>query len=335
MTAIQSEAPLISVVMSCYNADRWLVESIESVLNQTWKDFEFIIVDDGSTDETGRIIARYAAEDGRIVPISKPNTGLSDSLNFGIAYARGEWVARLDADDISEQTRLARQVQVVHENPSIVLLGSGFSVIGENSAAKGRVFRYPSNHSIIVNRLSKLGPVFPHSSSFYRTKVVRAVGGYRTRLQRAQDIDLWLRLSEVGEICCIDSPLVKIRKHSAQISHDEGGRRQLVDAHVATVSYWLRRLGREDPVESESGAEFESFRTWVDDHVRINSDFELLSFLTTVKGQLEKQVGKLGQAKVVINAVIKRPPIFLHWFYRRIFYSGLPQQLALKWSRPS
>lgn len=103
-SAARAELPAVSVVMSCYNGRRWLAEAIDSVLSQTYADFEIIIVDDGSTDDSWETIQRYAARHQRIVALTKPNTGTSDSLNAGIALAKGEWVARLDADDVCEPT---------------------------------------------------------------------------------------------------------------------------------------------------------------------------------------------------------------------------------------
>ena len=103
--------PAVSVVMSCYNASRFLAEAIESILRQTFTDFEFIIIDDGSTDDTLDIIRTYAQTDPRIVVIEKANTGLADSLNVGIGAARGEWIARQDADDVSFPDRLFHQIE--------------------------------------------------------------------------------------------------------------------------------------------------------------------------------------------------------------------------------
>src|SRR5687767_6042714 len=106
MTRAGNSHPECSVVMSCYNASAWLSEALDSVLNQTFQDFELIIVDDGSTDDTRKIIEEYAARETRIVSIVKANSGLADSLNVGVARARGRWVARLDADDVCEPERL-------------------------------------------------------------------------------------------------------------------------------------------------------------------------------------------------------------------------------------
>ena len=128
-TAAPLSTPFVSVLMSCYNASRWLDESIQSVLNQSYGNFEFIIVNDGSTDCTQAIIQHYASSDDRIVMIEKANTGLADSLNVGISRARGVWIARQDADDISDLTRLEKQVRSAMINHNIVFLGTGLAEI--------------------------------------------------------------------------------------------------------------------------------------------------------------------------------------------------------------
>src|SRR2546430_2514522 len=114
-SSIHAGTPEVSVLMSCYNATRWLHEAIHSVLVQTHDKFELILVDDGSTDETWNIIQSYRDRDQRIVAISKKNTGLADSLNVGIARAKGAWIARLDADDLCEPTRLEEQLDFVRK----------------------------------------------------------------------------------------------------------------------------------------------------------------------------------------------------------------------------
>ena len=134
--ASHPRSPEVSVLMSCYNASRWLHEAIDSVLTQTFENFEFVLVDDGSTDDTWNIIQSYRDRDERIVPISKKNTGLPDSLNVGIAKARGAWIARLDADDVCEPTRLEEQVKFVSKHPEVVLLGTGCVEIDEQGGVK-------------------------------------------------------------------------------------------------------------------------------------------------------------------------------------------------------
>lgn len=162
--------PKITVLMSCYNAERWLSEAIESVLVQTYKDFEFIIVDDGSSDNTPEIIKRYADIDHRIRVISKTNSGLTDSLNAGISQAKGEWIARLDADDICLPHRLEEQVKYVKNNPKIVLLGSGCIEINEHGKFM-KEHRYPDSYEALVYNMEKGKRHFAHSSAFLEKKL--------------------------------------------------------------------------------------------------------------------------------------------------------------------
>lgn len=121
---INYRAPKVSVIMPCFNATDFVAESIESVLNQTFTDFELILIDDGSTDATLGILKQYAAKDNRIVVIEKENTGPADSRNWGIRVSKGDWIAILDSDDIAMPTRLELQLAYVVNDPNLVALGS-------------------------------------------------------------------------------------------------------------------------------------------------------------------------------------------------------------------
>ena len=255
--------PKISVLMSCYNADRWLSEAIESVLSQSFKDFEFILVDDGSTDETKNIIKSYQAKDSRIVTITKKNTGLADSLNVGIASARGDWIARLDADDLCEITRLEEQISFVRKHPDVVLLGTGFLEIDEH----GRAIRKhicPTRHQTLVRHLEKLQCFFPHSTAFYRADMVRQIGGYNGRFLRSQDKRLWLEMSLLGEIACLPKVLVRNRKHAEQMSHHDNGRRQLYDGTLTIICHFLKKAGYRDPSSELDSANWAIFLEWAE-----------------------------------------------------------------------
>lgn len=257
--------PKISVLMSCYNGSRWLREAIDSVLSQTFVDFELILVDDGSTDETWKIIQSYRDRDNRIVAISKKNTGVADSLNVGISQARGAWVARLDQDDICEPTRLEEQFSFVCAHPAVILLGAGFYEIDEYGRDLMK-HRCPSGHSQLLRRLERMQSFFPHSSAFYRVDEVRKAGGYNPRLPLAEDWRLWPDLALRGEIACLPRCLVRIRKHSGQVSRES--RRQLRDGMAATVCYFLRKAGCQDPSVDASADEWIIFLNWVDDRIR-------------------------------------------------------------------
>jgi len=150
--------PLISVVLSVYNAEKYLVEAIKSILNQTFKDFEFIIINDGSTDKSLEIIESYQKEDERIILISRENKGLIASLNEGIEKAKGKYIVRMDADDISLSTRFEEQVKIMEENQNIGLCGTSVIVFGNN--IKNDVWKLSKDDKTIKTELLFSSPLF-------------------------------------------------------------------------------------------------------------------------------------------------------------------------------
>jgi len=321
----------VSVLMSVYNGERWLAESIESVLNQTFTDFEFLIVNDGSTDGSGEIINRYAEQDSRIFVFDKPNTGLADSLNYGIARAKGEWIARIDADDVCEQERLQKQLDLASHYPNVVLIGSGLTQINELGEV-GKKYWLPVEHKKLVRRLLRMRPFFAHSSAFYKTEAVQLVGGYRTRIKRAQDYDLWLRLSEKGELACISKPLIKCRKHADQVSHEEGGRRQLVDSHVAITSYWLRRSGVADPVDTgSSDNEFDRFCNWVAQQLELNNLCSYHDYLQNLRQQLHVNNKSFSGWATFFYLVFSRPSFVLRYVREGLVGKCLGKRMSTQW----
>ena len=325
--------PEVSVVMSCYNASKWLHEAIDSVLGQTFSNFEFILVDDGSSDETWDIIQSYRSKDRRIVAISKQNTGLADSLNVGIALAKGSWIARLDADDLCEQTRLEMQINFVRNYPEVVLLGSGFVEIDEI----GRILKnhkYPVGHTCLVRNLEYLRGFFPHSSAFYRVDLAKAVGGYNKRIVLAEDWRLWLELSLRGCIACLPQSLVKIRKHSGQISHEGNGRRQIVDAMAATVCHFLRKAGVADPSTVENPDEWKMFYLWVENQIDEASIFEKKRVWIDARTKYYSSSNKLIRIfSFVLHLLQSRHFFFV--IHEKLFGSHLPVRLSRKWIKHS
>ncbi len=324
--------PIVSVLMSVYNGERWLFESITSVLNQTFSNFEFVIVNDGSSDSSRQIIATFASSDSRVRVLDKDNTGLADSLNQGVDFAQGDWIARIDADDICEPHRLAEQVAFVKAYPRTVLLGSGLMEIDEEGRA-GLTYRYPEKHAELVLNLERRKPFFAHSSAFFRKESFHRVGCYRSRIKRAEDYDLWLRLSEVGEIACQGAALVRIRKHGGQISYDEGGRRQLLDSHVALASYILRRGGAPDPVgSSASENEFEAFSRFMEFGLDAAKVFDTQALVASVKTELQRGATMTAIAKLLAKP--GRLELFLRYLYRRFAGDRIAWKLATKWGWP-
>lgn len=206
--------PKVSVVMSVYNGERYLSESIESVLGQTYRDFEFIVIDDGSVDNTPKILARYAEYDQRIKVISQDNHGLAASLNKGIQIARGQWIARMDADDVCLPNRLSKQLELLESTHSDVC-GGWTRLIGSRT---WRTRRYEECDDAIKLQLC-FRTAFAHPTVVMKTSLAR-MNPYSENVQRGQDYDLWARLALAGaRMTNLQSVILRYRIHSLQTAH--------------------------------------------------------------------------------------------------------------------
>jgi glycosyltransferase involved in cell wall biosynthesis len=207
--------PEISVVMAVYNGGDFLKKSISSILGQTFKNFELIIVNDGSTDGSLNIISTFSNNDDRIVVINNiKNQGLTKSLNLGCKKAKGEYIARQDADDISIETRLDEQLSFMSNAHDIVLLGSRVNEINGKHKVLGRYF----NEEEIVKRIKLQNPLI-HSSVLIKAKVFKSIGFYNESYRTSQDFDAWIRLSKIGKICMLNRPLVNYYINENSISN--------------------------------------------------------------------------------------------------------------------
>jgi glycosyltransferase involved in cell wall biosynthesis len=213
-----ASSPAISVVMSVFNGDKYLRDAVDSILTQKFSDFEFIIVDDGSTDGSPQILQDYARKDSRIKLLSGPNKGLTRSLNQGLAEARGQFIARMDSDDISLPQRIEKQVEYLRDHPQTVLVGSSVEFIDPDG--------YPINtkpgmlltHEQIDADLLKKGWPVVHPAVMIRRDALTKIGGYSEKYVTNQDHDLFLRLAEIGQLANLPEVLLKYRQHFASVS---------------------------------------------------------------------------------------------------------------------
>jgi glycosyltransferase involved in cell wall biosynthesis len=216
--------------MSVYNGARFLGEAIDSVLAQTLDNFEFVIVDDGSTDRTPAILEGYA--DSRILLLRNThNVGLTRSLNRGLAAARGTYVARQDADDRSLPERFARQVSYLDAYPELAVVGTAHIALTE-SGQTIRTAMHPLEHTEIRERLLYDGSQFCHGSVMARKSCLDAVGGYDERFAVSQDLDLFLRLSERFRLANLPEPLYQLRVWKGSVTEQ---RRTQKHALLATI----------------------------------------------------------------------------------------------------
>jgi len=184
--------PKVSVVMAVYNEMEYLSKSIKSILAQSFSDFEFIIIDDCSSDGSREVLEKFVLTDDRIrTVLNERNLGLARSLNAGIALSKGEYIARMDADDISLQNRLCAQVDFLDQNPDVSVLGANVDFI-DRSGDKISASNMPNFHDKIRRQIVKRNPII-HPVVMYRRDFIESMNGYDESLRKKQDYDLWVR----------------------------------------------------------------------------------------------------------------------------------------------
>ncbi len=240
--------PVASVLMSVYNGGEYLSSSIESILNQTMGDFEFIIIDDGSSDDTWDILQGY--QDSRIkLHRNFENIGLTRSLNRALEMAAGEYIFRQDADDISVATRLEEQKNYLEQNPHVILVGSAVTLIDESGSRTGEMI-YHANHDKSIRWHLLLHNSFFHTSVAIRRNVLSENNlSYRTEIQYAQDFELWSRILKFGEGANIRKPLVSIRLHQDQVTEKNWNHQQKLATRIAADN--IAELGLENEFAHE------------------------------------------------------------------------------------
>lgn len=245
--------PSLTVAMAVYNNGPFVGEAIDSILAQTFGDFEFLIVNDGSTDESPAVIDARAATDARIRVIHQENRGFIASLNRMLAEARTPWIARMDGDDLSHPERFARELEFLAAHPDHGVVSCNCVTIDESGDRLDRpIIERPLTHEGLVANLEN-GPLLNHNAVIYSRDLVRQVGGYRATYRHAEDYDLWLRLSQVTRLANLAENLASYRIYAAQVSN-----RHVVEqtrhAAIAWLAHRERLAGRPDPLADGSVA---------------------------------------------------------------------------------
>lgn len=245
----------VSVVMSAYNSAEYLGQAIESILQQTFAGFEFIIIDDGSTDRTWNILSGYAEQDQRIRLFKNArNIGLTKSLNRGIMQAKGTYIARQDADDISLPERLQTQVAYMESHPSTALLAAGVQYIDEKGNQLWRDIP-PQNDTLLLWNLLFRNPL-RHSTVCWRRQLIEErIGRYSPEFMYAQDYELWERIAEKLPIAVFPEVLVKMRWHADALSV-----KQMEAQDAFAIQVTRRQLQSYLPGEYLSDQEIANFR---------------------------------------------------------------------------
>ena len=237
--ALVSPPPCVSVLMAVYNGQPYVREAVESILGQTLRDFEFIIINDGSTDGSEELLRQYARQDARIRLIDRENRGFVPSLNEGLELARGDFVARIDADDVALPHRLEEQAGYLRAHPECVLVGGFWEMMdGKGRAIRG--LRLPVEHAEIDGHQLHGRTSVPHCVATFRREAQRRVGPYNRAFESAEDLDLWLRLGEVGKLHNIPRVLMRYREHEGSMSSMRA-EAQLAAMRGGCEAAWRRR----------------------------------------------------------------------------------------------
>lgn len=211
----------ISVVTAVYNGEQYLEESIESIVSQTFRNFEYIIVNDGSNDKTKEILDNLTDPRVKVIHLEK-NAGAANALNIGINAARGRWIALQDADDVSSKHRLQRQLQYMNSDARLVAVGSLIRCIPgkdpvDQSALNWEEFFFNSQKIFKKNQFYNT-PIC-HGTGFFLKRTFEKIGGYDPSFKIAYDYDLWTRMFEVGRISRVPEVLYKYRIHGDSLAH--------------------------------------------------------------------------------------------------------------------
>ena len=242
-----SRNPAISVVLPVYNAEAYVREAVESILAQSFTDFELILINDGSTDGSGAILRDLAAHDTRIVLVERPNNGFISALNEGIERARADLIARMDADDVAMPERFALQYARMIEEPELAVLGGSMRLMDKAGNIIG-LTEYPLTPKETARSVEDGCPV-SNATVIMRRDAVLKTGGYRRAFLYCEDYDLWLRMSELGyAIANLPQPLLNCRKHDTNVSavHWEV---QGSGTSLARFAHRVRKAGLPDPFE--------------------------------------------------------------------------------------
>lgn len=231
--------PAVSVVLPVYNGGRYLHQAIDSVLRQTFEDFELILINDGSTDESGIIIRDFASSDARVILIERENRGLIESLNEGLNASRGELVARMDADDVCRPNRFAMQVAYMQAHPECIALGSRIQLI-DPEGLPIKEMGSALHHEVIDADYMQGRCSFFHPTVMFRRAGAIKIGGYQKEFKHAEDVDFFLRLAEQGCLANLPDVLLEYRQHMQSVGYAHASS-QTASTQAAVTAARLRR----------------------------------------------------------------------------------------------
>ena len=235
--------PKISVVMPVHNAGAYLRDAVSSILNQTFRDFEFIIVNDGSSDASASILQEYERRDSRIRVFHQENQGMITALNRGCRAARGVYIARMDADDMSHVNRLERQLEYMEKHPDVAILGTWVCTLENDGTQTGSWC--PSTNSKMLKWTNFFGVCVAHPSVLIRRQVMEKLNFYRADAAHGEDVDLWLRASGIAEFGNVPEILYTYRIWNGSAS--QAGSQLRRPVHARLLASYIKEFLTDEP----------------------------------------------------------------------------------------
>ncbi|RXK00110.1 glycosyl transferase family 2 [Arcobacter sp. CECT 8986] len=237
---------IVSVIMSVYNDEKYVSIAIDSILKQSFENFEFIIINDGSIDRTLEILKKYKGKDSRIVLINQENKGLTKSLNIGIEKAKGKYIARMDSDDISYPERLQKQIEFLENNEEYGLLGTNVEKIDKNeNHIEFNTTKYTNEE---IQKILCIRNCFAHGSVMINKELVSKDLYYDEEFRYAQDYRLWTKIAKKFKVANLDESLYKLRLHENSISKEKIEEQS---TYAGIVAYEFENNGKVDNLELE------------------------------------------------------------------------------------
>ena len=316
----------VTVLMAVYNGAKYLEQAINSILKQTYQDFEFLIIDDGSTDDSAKLIQAYRDERIRFINNEK-NIGLASTLNKGIKLSTGEYIARMDQDDLSFSTRIEKQLVYLQKHKDVILLGTG-CVEMDREGRMVKQHRYHIKHKYLIKCVERGGSLFPHSSVMYKTEIVKQINGYRNRLNDAEDLDLWMRLSLVGKIGCLSEPLIKLRRHEESITAKS--EKWIIVSYGARISHLLRKKGCPDPIEQDDRL-CEVFLNWIKEKLVKEKEFQRIQFYLELRKIFYRKDINVIRRSIQLMIGLADFPCKWKFLCKNIVVSTLSEKLTAEW----
>ncbi|MCP4713524.1 MAG: glycosyltransferase [Deltaproteobacteria bacterium] len=306
--------PELSVVMSAYNCEQYIGQAIESILAQTFTDFEFIIINDGSADDTGNLIDSY--RDERITVLHQENKGLISALNTGVGHARTSLIARMDADDIALPERLSVQLTWMNRNPEVGLLGTGCRYIDSQGRPSGEPMQASGTHAAVLHTLlhAGRGPAIIHPTVMMRKEAFQRAGGYNERFPVCEDVDLWLRIAFHAQLAVMPDIQLQYRRHSTSISFT-ARQTQLLSGILTRSCYYRRERGQPDP-SLASDMEWKAFQERACEKIERCGLFAADAARATLSVLLFNHRGTMKYAAGAA-ALLRRPALLPALFFRR------------------